>query len=268
MALIDTTTLLGIADRAAQQYDILQDAFEDANQEGGGWYFDRASSSAMAPDPQVEIPLGRPYEDVDSDLEINYAIRNGTRLASVINAMLVHFNERDGSGNAIQPGGWDGYATTHNVRYSEWFNKLYFIIKNQYLLANNVFSEGEDVFGTVEIVAGPGIDFTDGVNYGTGAAANLATGGNYAPTQLKMVLQSIGAAELDLRLRVKDKNNLPTTIDVTIPAGSSPGDEIPVGTASNRFLDVMSVEFIPFSDYGTLGDTITIQNIKERHVAL
>lgn len=268
MALIDTTTLLGISDRAAQQYNLLQVAFGDANQEGGGWYFDRASSAASAPDPQIEIPLGRPYEDVDDDVEVDFAIRNGTRMANIVNAMLVHFNERDGSGNALQPGGWDGYATTQNVRYSDWFNKLYFAIKDQYLLANNVFSEGDDVFGTVEIVSGPGIDFTDGVNYGTGAATNLATGGNYAATQLKVVVQSFGASELDLRLRVKDINNLPTTIDVTIPASSPVGTEISVGSTSDRFLDVMSVEFIPFSDYGTLGDTVTIQNVKERQIAL
>jgi len=265
MALIDTTTLLGIADRAAQQYNILRQGFESADQEGGGWYFDRATTTQ---DPEIEIPLGQPYEIVDQDVEVDFAIRNGTRMANIVNAMLVHFNTRNSSGNAIQPGGWDGYAVDHDVRYSWWFNKLYYAVKQRYLLAINVFSETDDTFGTVQVVAGPGLQFTDGVNYGNGSDTNLAKGSNFAATQLKVVVGSMGGNQLDLRLSVKDLNNLPTTIDVSIPGGSAPGTEIPVGTTVNRYLDVMGVSYIPFSSYGTLGDTVTIHNLKERQIAL
>jgi hypothetical protein len=265
MALIDTTTLLGIADRAAQQYNILQEAFDSANQEGGGWYFSRICSTC---DPQIEIPLGQPYEAVDQDLDIDYAIRNGTRLANIINAMLVHFNIKKANGQPLQAGGWDGYLTSKNVRVSWWFNRLYFAIKNQYLLANNVFSETDDVFGTVTVIAGPGLNFVDGVNYGNGSSLNLASGSDFAATQLKVVVGTMGASALDLRLSVKDINNLPTTIDVTIPGGSAPGTEIPVGTSSNRYLDMIGVAFVPFGSFGTLGDSVTIHNKKERQIAL
>jgi hypothetical protein len=78
----------------------------------------------------------------------------------------------------------------------------------------------------------------------------------------------MGGANLDLRLTVKDINNLPTTIDVTIPGGSAPGAEVTIGGTSNRFLDVTNIIFKPLGSTGTLGDTIKIRNIKERTIAL
>jgi hypothetical protein len=265
MALIDTTTLLGIADRAAQQYNILNTAYLQANQEGGGYYFGRVT---LTNDQDVEIPLERPYQIVDEDLQTDFAIRNGTHLANIVNAMLVHFNIRNSANQPLQAGGWDGYLYTKNVRVSWWFNKLYFAIKNQYLLAVNVFSETDDVFATLDVAAGPTLNFTDGVNYGTGSTSNLANGSNFAATQLKIVVTSMGASPLDLRLSVKDINNLPTTIDVTVPASSPAGTEIPIGTSSDRFLDVIGASFIPFGSFGTLGDTVTVNNLKERQIAL
>ncbi|MHC4213149.1 MAG: hypothetical protein ACYSWP_07250, partial [Planctomycetota bacterium] len=59
-----------------------------------------------------------------------------------------------------------------------------------------------------------------------------------------------------------------TTIDVSIPGGSAPGTEIPVGTSSNRYLDMIGVAFVPFGSFGTLGDSVTIHNLKERQIAL
>lgn len=265
MALIDTTTLLGIADRAAQQYNILNTAFSQANQEGGGFYFTRVTQTN---DPDIEIPLDGPYEVVDQDLLIDFAVRNGTRLANIINAMLVHFNIRNTSNQPLQVGGWDGYLSQHDIRVSWWFNKLYFAVKNQYLLAIDVFSETDDIFGTIDVAAGPSLVFTDGVNYGNGSSSNLAKGSNFAATQLKVVVGTMGATTLDLRLSVKDINNLPTTIDVSIPGGSAPGTEVPVGTSSNRYLDLMSVAFVPFGSFGTLGDSVTVNNLKERQIAL
>ena len=81
MALIDTSTLLGIADRAAEQYNILRMSFEDAQQEGGGYYFDRVTATN---DPEIEIPLEPSYEIVDDDLLVDFAVKNGTRLANII----------------------------------------------------------------------------------------------------------------------------------------------------------------------------------------
>lgn len=269
MALIDQATLLGIADRAAQQYNVIQLAFSDANQEGGGWYFDRQSSAASAPDPDIEIPLGQPYEIVDKDLDVDLAVRNGTRLANIVNAMMVHFNVRNTEGIPLQAGGWDGYAIDNNIRYSWWFSKLYFAVKQRYLLAIDVFSETDDVLGTVT-VPGPlvGVHFTDGINYGNGSDLNKANGSNFAASQLKVVVgDTFGNYPLNLRLGVKDINNLPKTIEVEIPGGSLANTEIEVGVATDRYLDVISASLVGDKN-GTIGDIVTVRNLKERQIAL
>jgi hypothetical protein len=136
------------------------------------------------------------------------------------------------------------------------------------MLAINVFSEDDDVFATAEVIAGPTISFTDGINYGDGAATNPANGTYFAATQLKAVVTSaIGAANLDLRLSVKDVNDQPTTIDVTIPSGSIVGTEVDIGGVSDRFLDVTNIDFVPAGSTGTIGDEVQILNKKERQVA-
>lgn len=265
MALIDSTSLLRIADRAAMQYKYLYDAFAQLTTEGGGYY---ATIVTDTDDNDVEIPLQSPYHYVDENLGVDYTVRCGTQLPSILGAMDTHFSQRDLSGTALQDGGWDGYLTDADERVSYYFNLLYYATRRVQMLANNVFSESDDNFGSVAIGAGPAIVFTDGVNYGTGAATNRADGSNYAATQLKVRVGSMGATDADLRLSVKDVNNDLTTIDVTVPGGSSAGAEVEVGTSSDRFLDVTAVAFVPASHTGTVGDTFTIRNRKERQIAL
>jgi hypothetical protein len=267
MPLIDKTTLLGIADRAARQYEILNDAFAQAQQEGGGWYFDRVSQTG---DPDIEIPTGLPYQIVDNDLLVDASVKNGTQLQGIIGAMEVHFNTRTNPGGApLQPGGWDGYLAAQNVRVSWWFNKLFHAVKDgRWMRAVNVFSETDDLFGEVTVAAGPSVVFTDGVNYGTGAPLNYANGSNFAATQLHVQVVSMGSAQVDLRLSVKNMANLPVTIDVTIPPSSPPGTLIPVGTSADRYLDLIGASFVPAGNVGTLGDSFEVRNLKERQIAL
>ena len=136
------------------------------------------------------------------------------------------------------------------------------------MLANDVFSEGDDQFADVEVIAGPAIQFTDGINYGDGAATNPANDVFFAPTQLKVEVVTMGATDLDLRLSVKDVNDNPTTIDVTVPGSSAGGTIIDIGGTSDRFLDVFAAAFVPAGAEGTLGDNVTIRNLKERQIAL
>jgi len=145
---------------------------------------------------------------------------------------------------------------------------MYFAVCGRYMLAVNVFSEGDDDFGDVEIIAGPSVQFTDGVNYGNGSVTNPADGNYYAATQLKIVVVNMGGNDVDLKLYVKDIDNLPTTITVNVPASQPPGTEIAVGTTSDRYLDLTNVSFIPFGSYGTLGDSFSVRNIKERNISL
>ena len=110
------------------------------------------------------------------------------------------------------------------------------------------------------------LSFTDGINYGTGDDTNTANNGNYAATQLKVVVVSMGFVSLDIQLGVKDINNNPATVNVSVPGGSAAGTEISIGTSSDRFLDVFNVSVI--GGGGTSGDQIEIRNLQERTIAL
>lgn len=266
MALISSSVLLGIADRAAKQYQYLYDARTSLIVTGTGLYFTRASATG---DADVEIPLGAPYDEVDDDFSMVTLIAHGTKLGEIVTAMENHFSRKDANGAYLQTGGWDGYLAAKDKRVSWYFAQIYWAVKDTRMLAINVFSEGTDTFGTIVVAAGSTINFTDGVNYGNGASTNPANGSNYAATQLKIVVgATFGASDLQLRLAVKDTDDDPTTIDVIVPGGSSEGDEIDVGTSSDRFLDVTGVSFVPFGSFGTLGDTVYIRNKKERTIAL
>ena len=52
--------------------------------------------------------------------------------------------------------------------------------------AVNVFSEGDDEFAELEVITGPAVQFTDGINYGDGDQLNPANGTFFAATQLKV----------------------------------------------------------------------------------
>lgn len=264
MSLISTAVLLQVADRAAMQCKYIYDAFTSLTAEGGGYYADIITATE---DHDVEIPTQGPYHYVDDTLSADLAIQ-GNPFCFILSAMEAHFNLRDNSGAALQPGGWNGYLQDHDERVSYYFARMFYAVKNVYMMANNVFSESDDLFATAVVAAGPAITFTDGINYGTGAATNPADGTYYAATQLKVRVTSMGATAVDLRLSVKDESNNPTTIDVTIPGGSPALTEVSVGTSSDRFLDVIGIGFVPAGSTGTFGDTFTVRNLKERQIAL
>jgi hypothetical protein len=219
-------------------------------------------------DPDVEIPVLGPYFQTDEDFQPGYAAKNGTLLGNVIAGMEAHFDWKGPTGAPLQAGGWDGYLSGKGVRVSQYFGEMFFACKGYYMLANDVFSEGDDQFARVQVAAGPTMVFTDGVNYGNGGAMNPANGIYFAPTQLRVVVSNMGGTNLDIRLSVKDVNDDPTTIDVTVPAGSAPGTIVPIGSSSDRFLDVIGAAFVPAGLQGTVGDDVTVRNLKERQIAL
>jgi len=266
MPLVSVATLLRVADRAAYQYGQIIDTMAAISLQGTEYYWETITATD---DPDVEVPTLQLYRATDEDLDPIRVGHYGTLLGNIITGMQGHFNSDDGTGNPFQIGGWDGYLTTKDERVSQYFGELFFSIIGAYMLAKNVFSEGDDVFGTAEVIVGPAITFTDGINYGNGDASNPANGAFFAGTQLRAKAEvNIGAANLDLRLAVKDLNDNPTTIDVTIPAGTPSGTFVDVGVAANRFLDVTGIGFVPAGNTGTLGDEVTIRNKKERQIAL
>lgn len=265
MPLVDTTTLLRVADRAAYQYGQLKGVMEAISQEGLGYYFDTVTATD---DADVEIPTEPVYEEVDDDFDSGFAAKNGTKLSGVIGGMDAHFTRRDDNGDYLQIGGWDGYLYSKDERVSQYFGELFFAVMSRYMHAVNVFSEGDDEFAEIEVVSGPAIQFTDGINYGNGDQLNPANGSFFAATQLKVVVVSMGGTDLDLRLSVKDVDDNPTTIDVTVPGGSIGGTVVNIGGASDRFLDVTGAAFVPAGSTGTVGDTVKLKNLKERQIQL
>ena len=171
MPLVDTTTLLRVADRAAYQYEQILDTFDAIDEQGLGYYWETVSATD---DVDVEVPTERPYEEVDDDLDPAQVARTGTKMGNIIYGMEAHFNRRDVSGDPLQAGGWDGYLKDEDERVSQYFGELYYAIKGAYMLAINVFSEGDDQFAQAVLVGSPptSITFTDGVNYGNGSDLN------------------------------------------------------------------------------------------------
>ena len=262
MAAISTAILLGIADRAAFQYGLIDTAYATINDVGGGLYFTRATGSN---DADVEIPLGSPYLNVDSAWLKNTNIKSGTPLSQVITAMESHFAK-----TGQNPKTWDKFLTTNDKRVSDFFNQIHFAIKGGFMLADNVFSEADDLFAEATIASGPVLNFTDQQNYGDGVAANKADGSNFAASQLrvKVVNQALGATDLDIDVIGKDENGDSQTVSVVIPASTAQDAFIDVGSLTDRFRDITSIVYTPASDQGTVGDDIEIRNKKERTIAL
>ena len=260
MALINPITLIEIIDRAAWQYLQLLDVRLIINPDptNAGYY----QMVTATEDPDQEVPMLQGMLAVDNDFDL-VGIVKGTRLSNIPGIVQNHFIRVE------EAGGMDGYLFTNNLRASDYYNQVNRISLGQYLLAVNVFSEADDTFATCEIIGGPLVDFTDGISYGTGSQFQEATGTAFAATQLKIVTTSvIGVSNIELTLSVKDINDNPTTIDVIIPSGRGIGEEVLVGTTSDRFLDVMGVGYkAATADEGTVGDTFRVANVKAREVA-
>lgn len=255
MGLISSSILLNIADRAAKQYEYFATPFSSINATGGGFYWQLITA---ADDPDLEIPTLNSYYTVDNDtFDVSTALSNGLgNMKKIVTAMDSHFSR------VGHTGGWDSYLNAADERVSDYFNQLYYITKNQYLLANNVFSEDENVFGTWEY----GDTFTDGVSYGNGSWTNRASGSYFAPTQLTAVVSdtSTSCSSLVLQLTVKDETNSVTTINTSAITGGA-GTESDIGASSDRFLDVTNITAVSGD---ASGNKVYIKNKIERTIAL
>lgn len=253
MGLINSTTLQGITDRAAYQYGLFSQPFESINVTGGGYYWQRVTADN---DPDVEIPLLNTYYTADTTgFDLDNSFKSGlSKLLTVVTAMETHFSR---VGHRT---GWNGYLSAVPMRVSDYFNQVYQAAKGSYLYANNVFSETEDTFGTWDYSGG----FTDGLDYGDGSWNNMADGSHFAPTQLKAVIDdtSTACSSLILELSVKDVANQPDTIQVTISGNA--GDEVDIGSSSDRFLDVTNIMAVSGDQSG---NKVLIVNKKERVIA-
>ena len=262
MSLVDTSTLLAVSDRAAYQYMLLSNAIDICNT-GLGF----AGKITLTNNIDLEVPAGPLYNLLDNNLNVAHMVRWGTPMGNVIYGMEQHFLRPNGSGGILQAGAWDGYLASNNCRVSEWFDDLYFSTYGAHLLAINVFSENNDLFGGAVINGLGVVSFTNGVDYGDGSSSNYSGNGFWAATQLLIRVIQIGANSVSLDVRVKDLNNNLETISVTIPANAPAGTFIDIGTTSDRCLDVTNMTLTSGSQF-TNGDSFEIYNKKERNISL
>ena len=257
---ISVIVLLGIADRAASQYKLINDAFEVINDIGGGMYYTRISATQ---DSDVELPLIKAGHNVDTGWDLIKTVKTATPLHEIITNMETHFK-------AVGHADWDAYLTAKDKRLSDFFNQIHFAFKTTHMLADNIFSEADDLLASASVSSGPTLDFTDGINYGDGTPENLADGTNFAASQLriKVVDAAIGATDLDVDIVGKDENGDSQTVPVVIPASTAQDAFIDVGTSANRFRDITNIIYTPSSDKGTVGDAFEVRNKKERQIAL
>ena len=260
MAVISKTVLIGMADRAASQFDLIRIAFATINDVGGGLFYTRSNDTN---DSDVGLPLGQPLDNIDKGWDIVTNINSGTPLHELITAMEKHFTK-------VGETTWDAFLLANDERVSDYFNQIYFSIKEQYLKADNVFSEKDDLLGSGDVSSGPTLDFTDGINYGDGNANNFADGSNFAASQLriKVVGGAIGGTDLDIDVVGKNEDGDSRTVSVVIPASTAENAFIDVGTSANRFRDITNIIYTPSADPGTVGDSFEVRNKKERNIAL
>lgn len=256
MAIISTGIFLPIVDRLAGQYKLLNQAIIDMLALYNITYFEIVTT---ADDSDVELPISVMAKLADTTIDIGTTLKGSMgsllRLVSSINA---HFNLINFSG------GYDQYLINNDLRVSDYFNQLYVNSLGTYLLAKNVFCEVDTLFGTVNLTSGPAINYVDGLNFGNGSVPHrLAKDGNFAATQLKIHVVAFGGVRCDLSIVGTDKDNNILTTTVSIPAITSIGADISIGSSSVRYLDVGSVSFAN-SNHGSVSDNFQIRNIKER----
>jgi len=258
MPLISVPDFLAICDKEASQYKHLSELVAIYTSLGGPTYF---SIITATDDPDIELPMIQQAAYSDTIQPMYNIVRGGfSNQLAIISSFDAHF------GVVHFLGGVDNYCKVNDIRESDYFNQIFCITKGNWMYAENVFCEDDSLFGTINILAGPVIQFIDGVNYGYPTPYRRATGGNFAATQLRIVVATFGGAQCDLNITGIDKNaNLQTTM-VTIPPTAIPGDVIPIGTIASRYLDVGSVAFAS-GNTGTVGDSFAIRNIKERVIS-
>ena len=259
MAIIGTGIFTEFIDKVAAQYSIMKTAIEDFNAVGPSSYFDIFTASN---DPDVEIPIEQYADLADTTITLTGVLKvSMPAIFRVINSINAHF------ARVAFAGGYDQYMINNNIRASDYFNQMYVLATGSYLLAKNVFCQDDVVMGTVNLTAGPTVGYVAGVSFGNGSIPNrYAKDGNFAASQVKIVVMAFGGVQCDLTLTGTDKDNNVITVPVVIPLTANIGDEINVGISTDRFLAVGGVAFTSGSNHGTSGDQFEIHNIKERTI--
>lgn len=264
MPVIPSDIFKGVADRAAKQAEFFKEASEDARAKGGGLFYPRLHGGlgALGNFP-AENDLIRALNTTDNT---TFSGTMWTQFYSdLINALETHV-QNEGLTNL------DAYLNVSGINVHPYFEDLYFVVKNTHLDARNVF-EGEftapTTLATVEVLSSGVSTFTDNESVGTGSG-KVVVGSNQAAATLHVILTSgITPTEtvinLQLLQEVYPTGNQAASQNVTIPAGTSAGTKVVVGTSGvNFYLDVTNAVVAG----GVTGEIFTVKSERERSIAL
>lgn len=251
----------GTFDRIAAQHQLFNGALVDMAAEGGGKFYPRVhtdiANKTPKGDPDVEVPLVGPANTLDENYE------SGVFLSSIYSGYLQAWR------GMLQDLGYadlDDFLSTINLNVHEDFNPVYQSVFGANLDAVNVFRKTPLEMGTIALTGSGTGTFTDGSALGTGSGEFDATS-NSAGAQLQMYMGS-GATtvtDLDINMTVLLENgSQQTNLLATLPIGSDVGDTIDIGLASDKIIDIVSLQFAG----GDASRTVGIRQIIERTPSL
>jgi hypothetical protein len=251
----------GTFDRMAAQQQLFNTALVDMAAAGGGKYYPRVHTNICDTtpngDPDVEVPLVGPANTLDE----NYS--SGTFLSTIYSGYLQAWR------GMLQDLGFtdlDDFLSTIDLNLHEDVDPVYNAVFGTSLDAVNVFRKTPLEMGTIVLTGSGTGTFTDGDALGTGSGTFDANT-NSAAAQLQVYMGS-GAttgADLDINMTCLDEDgNTVQNVLVTLPLGSDVGDTVDVETSSDKYLDVVSLQFAG----GEASRTVGIRQIIERQPSL
>lgn len=251
----------GTFDRMAAQQQLLNTALVDMAQTGGGKFYPRVHTNICDTtpngDPDVEVPLVGPANALDE----NYS--SGAFLSSIYSGYLQAWR------GMLQDLGYadlDEFLSDIDLNLHEDFDPIYNAVFGTSLDAVNVFRKTPLEMGTITLTGSGTGTFTDGGSLGTGSG-NFDGQSNSAGAQLQMYMGSgaTTAAQLDINMTVlKEDGTQETNVLASLPIGSDVGDTVDIGSATDKFLDIVSLQFAG----GDTGRVVGIRQIIERQPSL
>jgi len=255
MGVISNNLLEQLTDRMAKQADEIRSGLQDANHEGGGYYYYRIHSGVgLSGDSDVEEDLIASAADLDEDFEPNDTYR--LIMNDFVNALDVHVRNQGAAG-------LNAFLTTSGINVAELFADVFNACKGQRLDAINVFDPNEEVMATIHMSSSGTGTWDDGVAIGTGSGSYSTT--NHAAARLFMEIAEqdlSNNAEVKLCLTKEDGSSEEKTVDLS--SGLIVGERANVGSASDAYLDVSSLIWAG----GTSGTDVIVKNHIERTIAL
>lgn len=235
MPIISNDLFTDLADRLAAQAKLLADAMTAAQAVGGGYYYPRIHGGvAAAGNYDVEDAL----IDSANDLDVN--TMSGTVFPDIfrdmINAHEAHVIDEGASS-------LDAFLNTSGIDVDVYYEDVYYLSKGSHLEGRNVFSDVEHLMGTIDVTSSGVATFTDGEAVGTGTGD--AGPNNHAAAHINVVAGNDIVADLVLDVRLleedPDDGSVATSVNVTVSSGVIEGQEVSVGAADDKYLDVTDV---------------------------